>query len=152
MIETTQKEKEDLQLELQSYKDKENQEIERLKAKRIEEAKANYANEYWIEHRNSNNKDLFLLLAIALLTLSLIAVPFFIGLSKELKEWFLEFHRWQILSIVTYLILATIDILGSRYLYKKDKISNGWNWLMALFNYAEYKETKIDNLKKDYTE
>jgi hypothetical protein len=152
LIETTQKEKENLQLELQSYKDKENQEIERLKAKRIEDAKINYANENWIEHRNSNNKDLFLLFAIALLTFSLIAVPFFIGLSKELKEWFLEFHRWQIFSIVTYLILATIDILGSRYLYKKDKISNGWNWLMAIFNYAEYKETKMENLKKDYTE
>jgi hypothetical protein len=54
--------------------------------------------------------------------------------------------------ISIYLLLATIDILGSRYLYKKDKISNGWNWLKKLFNYSEYKETEIDNIEKGYSE
>ncbi len=82
----------------------------------------------------------------------LIAVPFFIGLSKELKEWFLQFQNWQLFIIIIYLLFATIDILGSRYLYKKDKISNGWKWLINLFNYTEYKETIKNNFENDYAE
>jgi hypothetical protein len=96
--------------------------------------------------------DLLLLFTITILRFGLIAVPFFIGLSKELKDWFLQFQSWQILIIIVYLFLATIDILGSRYLYKKDKISNGWNWLKNLFNYSDYKETKMENFKNVYTE
>lgn len=152
LLETTQKEKEELQLALQSYKDKEKQESERIEKNEFDQRKSLYINEAWVKHRKSNNKDFFLLLIIAILTFGLIAVPFFIGLSKELKDWFLEFHKWQIVIIIIYLILATIDILGSRYLYKKDKISNGWNWLKTIFNYAEYKETKIENLENEYNE
>ena len=152
LLETTQKEKEELQLALQSYRDKEKLESERIEKNEFDQRKSLYINETWLMHRKSNNKDLFLLLTIAILTFALIAIPFFIGLSKELKDWFLEFHIWQIVIIIIYLILATIDILGSRYLYKKDKISNGWNWLKTIFNYAEYKETKIENLRNEYNE
>lgn len=152
LLETTQKEKEELQLALQSYKDKEKQESERIEKNEFEQRKSLYINEAWVKHRKSSNKDLFLLLTIAILTFGLIGVPFFIGLSKELKDWFLEFHIWQIAIIIIYLILATIDILGSRYLYKKDQISNGWNWLKTIFNYAEYKGTKIANLENEYNE
>jgi hypothetical protein len=152
LLEITQKEKEELELALQSYKDKEKQESERIKKIEYDQRKSVYVNNAWNEHRKSNNKDLLLLFIVTILTFGLITVPFFIGLSKELKEWFLEFHSWQIFTIIIYLILATIDILGSRYLYKKDKISNGWNWLKAVFNYTKYKENVMDNLEKEYTE
>jgi hypothetical protein len=152
LLETTQKEKEELELALQSYKDKEQQEIERIKKVEFDKRKSDYVNNSWREHKKSNNMDLLLLFTITILTFGLIAVPFFIGLSKELKDWFLQFQSWQILIIIVYLFLATIDILGSRYLYKKDKISNGWNWLKNLFNYSEYKETKMENFKNVYTE
>lgn len=152
LLETTQKEKEELELALQSYKDKEQQEIERIKKVEFDQRKSDYVNNSWREHKKSNNMDLLLLFTITILTFGLIAVPFFIGLSKELKDWFLQFQSWQILIIIVYLFLATIDILGSRYLYKKDKISNGWNWFKNLFNYSEYKETKMENFKNVYTE
>lgn len=152
LLETTQKEKEELELALQSYKDKEQQESDRIKKVEFDQRKSEYVNNTWREHKKSNNKDLFLLFTITILTFGLIAVPFFIGLSKELKEWFLQFESWQLFIIIVYLFLATIDILGSRYLYKKDKISNGWNWSKNLFNYSEYKETKMENFENDYTE
>lgn len=152
LLETTQKEKEELELALQSYKDKEQQESQRIKKIEFEQRKSDYVNDAWKKHRKTNNKDLGLLFFITILTFGLIAVPFFIGLSKELKEWFLLFQSWQLFIITIYLFLATIDILGSRYLYKKDKISNGWNWLKNLFKYSEYKETKMVNFENDYTE
>ena len=152
LLETTQKEKEELELALQSYKDKEQQESDRIKKVEFDQRKSEYVNNTWREHKKSNNKDLLLLFTITILTFGLIAVPFFIGLSKELKEWFLKFEGWQLFIIIVYLFLATIDILGSRYLYKKDKISNGWNWLKNLFSYSEYKETKMENFENDYTE
>lgn len=152
LLETTQKEKEELQLALQSYKDKENQESERIRKSEYDQRKSNFVNKAWGEHKKSNNNDLFLLVTITILTFGLIAVPFFIGLSKDIKDWFLKFHSWQIFIIVIYLFLATIDILGSRYLYKKDKISNGWKWLKNIFNYSKYKETKIVNLENEYAE
>ncbi len=152
LLETTQKEKEELELALQSYKDKENQESERIKKIEYDQRKSVYVNKAWNEHRKSNNKDLLLLFTITIFTFVLVAVPFFIGLSMELKEWFLKFQNWQIFVIIIYLFLATSDILGSRYLYKKDKFSNGWKWLKTLFIYTEYKETKKKNFENDYAE
>lgn len=137
---------------LQSYKDKENQESERIKKIEYDQRKSVYVNKAWNEHRKSNNKDLLLLFTITIFTFVLVAVPFFIGLSMELKEWFLKFQNWQIFVIIIYLFLATSDILGSRYLYKKDKFSNGWKWLKTLFIYTEYKETKKKNFENDYAE
>lgn len=152
LLETTQKEKEELELALQSYKDKEQQERDRIKKVEFNQRKSEYVNNTWNEHKKSNNKDLLLLFTITILTFGLIAVPFFIGLSKDLKEWFLQFGSWQLFIIIVYLFLATIDILGSRYLYKKEKISNGWYWLKNLFNYTEYKEIKKKNFENDYIE
>jgi hypothetical protein len=152
LLETTQKEKEELELALQSYKDKEIEDTEKTKKIEFGIRKSDYVNKAWNEHKKSNNKDLILLVSITILTFVLIAVPFFIGLSKDIKVWFLQFQKWQIFLIIIYLIIATTDILGSRYLYKKDNISNGWNWLKNLSNYTKYKEFKKHEFEKDYNE
>jgi hypothetical protein len=152
LLESTQKEKIDLELQLQSYKDKENQEIERVKKEAFEERKTNFVNEQWIIHKKSNNKDLALFIFIVLANIYMITSAFFIGLSKELKEWFLKLELLQITLIATYIAILLIDTLGSKYLFKKDQIVNGWNWLRNIFNYTEYKETKIENLENEYSE
>ncbi len=152
LLETTQKEKIELELALKTYKDKEQNEKEQAELIKYNQRKENFTNKSWSTHIKSNNKDLLLLFGIAILTFGLIAVPFFIGLSKDLKEWFLKFQNLQILAICIYLLLATIDILGSRYLYKKDKISNGWSWFKNLFSYTAYKRTKIEQFNNEYSE
>lgn len=152
LLETTQKEKEELEIALKAYKDKEKEELEQAQLRDFNNKKKNFGFESWKTHKNSNNKDLFLLIMVTTLTFSLIAVPFFIGLSKDLKEWFLEFKSLQIVAICVYLFFATIDILGSRYLYKKDKISNGWNWFKNLFNYSTYKSKKVEQYENEYNE
>lgn len=152
LLETTQKEKVDLELALKKYKDKEESERQQAELIKYNQRKEHFTNESWNSHKSSNNKDLLLLFGITILTFGLIAIPFFIGLSKELKEWFIKFEGMQILVICIYLFLATLDILGSRYLYKKDKISNGWNWFINLFSYSNYKMSKIEQFNNEYSE
>jgi hypothetical protein len=152
LLETTQKEKEKLELALQSYKDKEQQEIERINKIEFEQRKSDYVNHAWKEHRKSNNKDLILFLLVALANIYLITSAFFIGLSKEIKDWFLKLELPQIALILTYIIVLLIDTLGSKYLFKKDQIINGWNWLKTIFNYTKYRKTKMEDLEEEYTE
>lgn len=152
LLESTQKENEGLQLKIAEYENKE-RELEEQKLKNeFEQRRFEFINESWIIHRKANNKDLYLFIFIVLSNIYLITSAFFIGLSKELKEWFLKLEYQQILLIITYVIVLLIDTLGSKYLFKKEQVINGWNWLKTLFNFKAYKETKIDNLEKEYTE
>ena len=152
LLETTQNEKAELEVALKVYKDKEKEEKEQAVIIEFNKRKADFASESWSALIKTNNKDLFLLLIIAALTFGLIALPFFIGLSKDIKEWFLQLQSWQIVTICAYLSLATIDIVGSRYLYKKDRISNGWNWFKNLFKYSEYKKIRLEKFENVYNE
>ncbi len=152
LLETTEREKNELQLALQSYKDKENEEKERLNKIAFDERKNNFVEEVWENHIKENNKDLLLFLFVAFANLYLITTALSISLSKDLKEWFLKFEIYQILIILSYIIVLLIDILGSKYLFDKGQIVNGWKWFKTLFNYSEYKETKIDTIEKEYTE
>ena len=152
LLETTEREKNELQLALQSYKDKENEEKERLNKIAFDERKNNFVEEVWKNHIKENNKDLLLFLFVAFANLYLITTALSISLSKDLKEWFLKFEIYQILIILSYIIVLLIDILGSKYLFDKGQIVNGWKWFKTLFNYSEYKETKIDTIEKEYTE
>ena len=152
LLETTQREKEELQLALQAYKDKEEQDKEEQEKNEFNVRKSDFVSENWDIYRKSNNKDLALFIFVALANIYLISSAFSIGLSKELKEWFLKLELPQIALIVTYIIILFIDTLGSKYLYKKDQIINGWNWLKTIFKYSEYRETEKERIEKKYTE
>jgi hypothetical protein len=152
LLESTQKENEGLQLKITEYENKERELAEQKLKIQFEERKSEFVNESWILHRKANNKDLYLFMFILLANIYLITSALFIGLSKELKEWFLKLEYQQVLLIITYIIVLLIDTMGSKYLFKKEQVINGWNWLKTLFNFTTYKETKIDNLEKEYTE
>lgn len=152
LLETTQREKIELQLALQSYKDKENEEKERFNKIAFEERKNNFVEEVWNNHIKENNRDLLLFSFVVLANFYLVTTALSISLSKDLKEWFLKFEIYQILIILSYIIVLLIDILGSKYLFDKGQIVNGWKWFKTLFNFSEYKETKIETIEKEYTE
>jgi hypothetical protein len=152
LLETTQKEKEELQLALKAYKDKEEQDKEEQEKIEFNVRKSDFVSENWNIHRKSNNNDLSLFIFVALANIYLISSAFSIGLSKELKEWFLKLELPQIAIIATYIIILLIDTLGSKYLFKKDQIINGWNWLKTIFKYSEYRETEKESIEKKYTE
>ena len=154
LLETTQKENEALQLALQAYKEKEGQEKRQADKIEFDKRKSAFVIQSWERFRKANNKDLQFFVFIVIVNIFLITSALFITLSKELKEWFLKLGIWQVLLMIIYIIIILFDILGSKYLFKKDQIINGWNWLKIAitFNYFEYKKAKIKSFENEYTE
>ncbi|MGX5853757.1 hypothetical protein ACWKW6_08950 [Dyadobacter jiangsuensis] len=152
LLEETQSKFADAQMELNAYKDKERREAEdALEAQFIARREEFVALE-WKKRRLLRAKNFALFLGVLILTTALVTFPFVVSVSATLKTWFSRFDGLQITSIILYVIIAVVDVMGSRYLYKKDKISDGWNWFLSMFNYTTFVEAQKAEIRTTYTE
>lgn len=152
LLESTQKEKEELELKLNSYQKKEDEQKENQLKIEFEDRKSINSVLKWKELKIASNKDLLLLISIILLNVFLLTSAFIITVSTDVKEWFAKFEMYQILLIIIYILIILLDTLGSKYLFKKERILNGWNWLKSMFRYSEYKTETIERINENYTE
>jgi len=151
LLESKQKENEELQEKLNSFYQKEEFEKKQQRNEFIEYQRDSYIREQWQILKKKNNRDLLFLLLIVSLNIILITSGILISISKDIKEWFVKFEFVQCSLIALYVAIILFDTLGSKYLFNKDQLKNGWVWLMCFLNYSEFKETKENEFKEEYT-
>ena len=150
LLEETQDKFANVQIELDAYKERERREVEKVLEEEYFVRRDEFVESEWKKGRLSRAKSFALFLTVLILTTALVTFSFIIGLSTTYKDWFLRFGWLQIISITLYVTLAVFDLMGSRYLYKKDKISEGWNWFLSLFNYKNFVEAKKAEIREIY--
>lgn len=152
LLEKTQQEKTLLEQKLDSFYHKEQLQKEQQDIVEFENRRNYNSAHKWNDIKTSNNKDLRLLLFIFVLNAILLASAFIITVSKDVKEWFAKFGLYQILLISLYISIILFDTLGSKYLFKKERILNGWNWLKSLLRFSEVKTEALERLNNEYVE
>lgn len=148
IFEKTIKEKEALENELQKYKSGEEREKLNLKMKQLENNKNIYANSEWKKYKRQRFYDLLFLVLIIVLNLFLIVSALLISISKDFKDWLCKFEILQLSMLVMYATTLVFDTVGYRYIFNREKIKSGWEWLKILFNYKELKHQKLNEFKE----
>ena len=102
-----------------------------------------YITDNWNRVKREKLKDSIFLCLIFIFNLFLIVSATILSINKELKEWISEFGFWQIVLLLIYAIIIVIEIFGRSYLFNKDKLKSGWNWLKTFMNDNSYKEFEL---------
>lgn len=159
----TLKEKESLEQELNFYRQKELDE-ERKKAEQEDEnrriAALNKINEesilfgmkQWTIIHKANIRNLLYLIAIILITSLPIGIGLFLKLYSPIDEWLEKNTTYQVLIGSFLTILFLIEIFGRSYIFNKEKIKDGWSYLIIVlsFRFKHYKSNKINKLIEEY--
>lgn len=156
-------EKELLKKELQIYKEKEfenqkikkEQEIEekyRKQQEKINKESEAYSQSQWDITKKRNYSDCRYCILVFLMT----SLPVFVGLSLKLysplNQLLTKIGDFQPLIWIILSIIFISEIIGRSYVFNKEKVKNGWNFLkiIFLFKHKEYRSNKINELKKEY--
>jgi len=126
---------------------------QKLKSMQYDQRKEDYINTNFEILRKKNWDDLRFISIIFLLNLFLAISATVLTSTTKLKEWISEFGYMQIIIIVFYALVIVIEILGSKYIFKKERIINGWNWLFVLINrksYITFKSKSIQHFEDDF--
>ncbi|WP_293782704.1 hypothetical protein [uncultured Pedobacter sp.] len=126
----------------------ERKEEEQKKIKIAKENEKRYRQEAFVEWREYKNKgwdSLRYFGIVVLLNIILVALGFLFAFNKNMKNWLIEFNSVQIVVAVIYVLFILIEIVGSKYIFNKVKILEGYRWMLCLFS---LKNEKQEYLKK----
>jgi len=129
----------DTRLELAIYKKRELEQIQ-IERKKIEDAEnLNIAVLRWSELLNKRRKAFLYFIAIVMLNGVLAALAFLFAFNTDMKNWLMLFKTKQIVMSATYVLLVLIEIIGSKYIFNKGKIKEGFNFMIGLFSMEKRK-------------
>lgn len=133
----------------------ERKEEEQNKIRIIEENERQYkqaAFAEWNEYRNKGWSSFRYFGLIVLLNIFLGVLAFLFTFNISLKNWLTEFNLLQILLAVIYVSFILIEILGSKYIFNKPKILDGYNWMLCLFSVKQEKQKYLNKTIKKLKE
>lgn len=134
LLSETQLKNEELQNEINRRDKIEAEKKQKLKEEEFEKEKSLYINSEWEKVKRNQNNDLLFSTIVFLLNLALAISAVILTSSTKLKNWVSEFGIWQISLIIFYALIIVIEIFGSRYIFNKEKLKNGWLWLTLFFD------------------
>ncbi|MEO6902715.1 MAG: hypothetical protein ABI315_06125 [Bacteroidia bacterium] len=154
LVETQSKNKE-LQNEINRRDKIETVKKQKLKEEQYDNDKKSYINIEWEKVKRNQNSYLLLSTIVFLLNLTLAISAVILTSSTKLKNWISEFGICQICLILFYALIVVIEIFGSKYIFNKEKLKNGWFWFTLIFDNdrkIEFEETTKKHLDEKYNE
>jgi hypothetical protein len=155
LLSETQTKNEELQNEINRRDKIEADSKQKLNEEEYDKEKASYVNTEWGKVKRNQNSDLLFSTIVFLLNLAIAISAVILTSTTKLKNWISEFGIWQIALIVFYALIIVIEIFGSKYIFNKEKLKNGWFWLTLFFDSdrkMEFKETTKKRLDITYNE
>jgi hypothetical protein len=145
-------EKEVLAERVKEFEDKEFKKSEIDRLKKLEVSKSSFAEKEWKQHREIKFSQLRYYLFVTLITIMPILLGLIFKLITPINNYIMTLgnNHWFVWGVL--LILFLIEIQGRSYLFNKDKVKDGWDWLITLlsFKYYDYKSLKIIEIKSTY--
>lgn len=94
--------------------------------------------------KRKQNCDLLFSTCVCLLNLIIVIMGVILTSSTQLKKWISEFGICQIASIFLYALIIVFEIFGSKYIFNKEKLKNGWFRFTLFFD----NKRRTENAKK----
>lgn len=142
----TLKEKEDLERQLRDLKEKEDYKIKLEKEKEEKKRKENFVENRWRQYEKQNNSDTLYFFLISLITVLPIVVGLLLKAITKLDELMQSLGDYQYLVWALLAVILLVEVFGRAYLFNKDRIKNGWNWLLIKSDKDKY--LQIENEQK----
>lgn len=135
----------ELNIRLAEFERKENE----LKNKKVKEEndrryKDKALNE-WNKINKSGRTSFFYFALIVLLNILLAIVGFLFAFNINFKNWLIKFDSIQIIIACIYVLFIIIEILGSKYIFNKGKVSEGYSWMLNIFSHKRIRERYIND-------
>lgn len=155
----TEEENKSLKEEVAFYKkqEQERKEIEEKKKKgkeekerreKIEKESNEYAKKEWSNYEKSHRKNVRYMIFVFLISLLPISIGLVLSICQSIKNYLNSITENSLLFIILgVIILYMIEGFGSKYIFDKEKIKNGWKYL---FKHKTIKKDEIEKLKDDY--
>ena len=146
----TKSENQSLKQELAYYRQKEKEQEEKVNKERIEKESNEYAVEEWNKSKKLHRINVRYMSFVFLISLLPISIGLVLSICQEIKTYLNSISENYLLYIVLSVILIyVIEGLGSKYIFDKEKIKNGWKYL---FKHKSIKKEEFEKLKKYYIE
>nr|WP_314840138.1 hypothetical protein [uncultured Flavobacterium sp.] len=149
VFQETLKQNEELQKEIQrrDIEEKRLESIEKEKQKNID--KENYITSNWRAYKKNKNLNLLYAFFVFIVTILPIVIGFILKANTTLNTWMEslgnnQFYIWLILALV-----FVTELFGRSYIFNKEKVKNGWNWLTKMNN-KNHKTEMINNFKTEF--
>jgi ribosomal protein S8 len=155
LVKQTQQQNVALQQEIERRDKIESDKKQKLIEEEFDNNKKTYINTEWEKVKSSQNRDLLFSSIVFLLNLALSISAVILTSTTKLKNWISEFDFWQISVIVIYSLIIVVEIFGSKYIFNKEKLKNGWFWFTLIFDNDkkfEFEETTKKHLDEVYNE
>jgi hypothetical protein len=152
VLNETQKQNEELIKEIQRRDTIEKEILEKKEKEKIDKQKFEYVNSKWAIEKKSQNLNLLFLTFVILYTFCIAGIGILLTVSSELKSWLSKFGPLQISIIVMYGLAIGIELIGSKYIFDKEKLKKAWTWLMTLMYQKKIKTFEMEYKKRSELE
>jgi hypothetical protein len=123
---------EELEKKLAEYEHKDKEQLKIEIEKETNKQLTELALTEWEECKNKGWVAFRYFTLIFSLNLLLAILGFFFAFNTTAKNWLIEFGILQKTVSVIYILFILIEILGSKYIFNKIKILEGYNWLTKI--------------------
>jgi len=135
--------------QIEEFADK--KEKEALKQKKIDDwdkLMSQFLIEKWSDEIPKLRNSTAYFFGVFILTLAPIVIGFILKANERFITFFenLGINQWYIWGFLTIIFFA--ELFGRSYLFNKEKVKNGWNWLIAFFSKKKYQ--KVLNEKHEH--
>ena len=121
---------------------------EKERKERIEKEGTEYAEREWRNLEKLHNKAALYMIFVFLISLLPISIGLVLSLCQSIKNCLNSINENYLLFIILGVILLyVIEGFGSKYIFDKEKIKNGWKYL---FKHKTIKKNEIEKLKNIY--
>ncbi|WP_316800618.1 hypothetical protein [Pedobacter frigidisoli] len=142
---------EELEKKLAEYENKDKEQLKIQVEKETNEHITELALREWKEYQNKGWVAFRYFTLVLSLNLLLAILGFFFAFNTTAKNWLIEFGTFQKTVSMIYISFILIEILGSKYIFDKIKILEGYNWLIAIImlrnSKKEFLSHTIEKLK-----
>ena len=140
---------EELEKKLAEYEQKDNEQLKIQIEQETDKKLTELAFAEWTEYKHKGWQAFQYFSLIVFLNLLLAVVGFFFAFNKASREWLMEFDTLQKIASTVYILFIVLEILGSKYIFNKNKILEGYNWLFQIFTLRKNKkEFLIQSIEK----
>lgn len=106
----------------------------------------------WGKYRTKGWNSFRYFASIIFLNIFLAVLAFLFAFNTNMKNWLMEFNILQKIFSGIYVLFILIEVIGSKYIFNKAKISEGYNWMLCMFSLQrekqEYLNKTIEELKE----
>lgn len=153
LLKKTMREKDSISEELGKYKEREKQKEISDQQSKFEKDRDAEVNIKWKTIKRKNWKNLRLL-TLVFSTNFLIAITTLVLKSVgSLNNWLIQIGYKQLFIWIPFAIIVAIEVIGRAYLFDKERLKNGWQWLRIILNRDRYfsnKSAMISSMRKEY--